>query len=339
MLSGLGIDGTATDDEVYRFIVGNIGASADDVARAIDRSPKKVLRSIRRLRDLGLISPSRLAPEDGVDSADDPAARWRATAPDAALGPVLRRARRRLHHAEAALYDLVDLYQREHVAESPSDYLELIEGRDAQAHRLRQLQRGARVTIDAFQTGRNAVIDIATAIRAPNLVNPVEAAPADPGESPDGLPPVAFRVVADGDFLTEPEALRALDNRVAMGHEVRIADAPLIKLAIADGNVGMLQVSATTAVVLHRPLVVLGIELFESVWRHARPYEPGTTPLEPADRRLLQLMLAGLTDTAMARQLDISPRTVQRRLRALMDEARVTTRSQLGWHALRSNWV
>ncbi|MEV1168275.1 hypothetical protein [Nonomuraea sp. NPDC049784] len=46
-----------------------------------------------------------------------------------------------------------------------------------------------------------------------------------------------------------------------------------------------------------------------------------------------------LPDEAVAGQLDLSLRTLQRRLRALMDLAGVRTRAQLGWHAARNNWA
>ncbi|WP_220447187.1 S8 family serine peptidase [Nonomuraea deserti] len=51
------------------------------------------------------------------------------------------------------------------------------------------------------------------------------------------------------------------------------------------------------------------------------------------------MAVAGLTDEAVAGQLDLSLRTLQRRLRALMDLAGVRTRVQLGWHAARHGWA
>ncbi|MFD4227476.1 hypothetical protein [Streptomyces sp. NPDC058545] len=79
-------------------------------------------------------------------------------------------------------------------------------------------------------------------------------------------------------------------------------------------------------------------ELFESVWRRSRPYLREAGDLLPTDRRILQLMLSRTTDAATA-HLGTSPRTVQRRVRALMDPAAVTSRVQLGRYAMRNNWV
>lgn len=118
-----------------------------------------------------------------------------------------------------------------------------------------------------------------------------------------------------------------------------MTDSPLLKLAVADGDVAMVQLGPERAVLLRQPLTMLVTELFAAVWRHSRPYLREVAELTPVDRQILQLMLSGLTDAATANQLGTSPRTVQRRLRALMDLASVTSRLQLGWYAMRNNWI
>ncbi|GGS67938.1 hypothetical protein GCM10010206_32990 [Streptomyces cinerochromogenes] len=47
----------------------------------------------------------------------------------------------------------------------------------------------------------------------------------------------------------------------------------------------------------------------------------------------------GPTPHGRTEQLDLGLRTVQRRVRRLMELARVTTRLQLGWHARELGWV
>ncbi|MGW2182712.1 hypothetical protein ACWCXX_32455 [Streptomyces sp. NPDC001732] len=51
------------------------------------------------------------------------------------------------------------------------------------------------------------------------------------------------------------------------------------------------------------------------------------------------LLHVGLTDAAIARQLGLGHRTVQRRLHALTDEVGAVTRFQLGWYAARAEWL
>ncbi|RDG35048.1 helix-turn-helix transcriptional regulator, partial [Streptomyces corynorhini] len=65
-----------------------------------------------------------------------------------------------------------------------------------------------------------------------------------------------------------------------------------------------------------------------------RPPGPDATDLE-----ILSLLLAGMTDARVAKQLDLGLRTVQRRVRGLMELSGVTTRLQLGWHAYEKDWV
>lgn len=61
--------------------------------------------------------------------------------------------------------------------------------------------------------------------------------------------------------------------------------------------------------------------------------------LPASDVQLLGLLFAGLTDAAIARQLDTSVRTVQRRLTRLMERAGVGNRAQLAWQAARGGWL
>ncbi|MFB7223608.1 helix-turn-helix domain-containing protein [Streptomyces sp. NPDC056227] len=51
------------------------------------------------------------------------------------------------------------------------------------------------------------------------------------------------------------------------------------------------------------------------------------------------LLLAGYTDAAVAARLGISLRTMQRRVRRLMDLAGTDSRVLLGWHARDRGWL
>ena len=103
-----------------------------------------------------------------------------------------------------------------------------------------------------------------------------------------------------------------------------------------------------TFMVVHRSgLLAALIALFESLWERAfelsaltaQPPGDGHSPLPPADAQLISLLLAGLTDKAIAGQLGLSIRTVHRRISALLERAQVSTRMQLGWHAAQHGWL
>jgi DNA-binding NarL/FixJ family response regulator len=53
------------------------------------------------------------------------------------------------------------------------------------------------------------------------------------------------------------------------------------------------------------------------------------------DRTIITLMAAGATDEAIARRLDLSRRTVVRRIAALLDRLGATTRFQAGVQAAK----
>jgi DNA-binding NarL/FixJ family response regulator len=90
------------------------------------------------------------------------------------------------------------------------------------------------------------------------------------------------------------------------------------------------------------------LALFDRVWRDGLPLVLGADGvvegstgdgLPELDARILGLLLAGLTDQAVANQLGLSMRTVQRRVRALMDRVAAETRLQLGFQAARRGWL
>ncbi|MFI6875711.1 helix-turn-helix transcriptional regulator [Streptomyces sp. NPDC050400] len=257
--------------------------------------------------------------------------------PQAASVSVLRssftRLQEDLRKADDSLTRLLSGWGPEH-ATGHDQFMEFLEEREVMAERLYELEYGARSSIFGFQSGANTVAPVPTTLLASE-----EPAESGPPRRKDGNPDAAYRVVVDRDFLAEPAALRALDERLAAGHQVRIVDQPLIKLVVADEETAMVQVEPGRAMILRPPLVALAVELFESVWRRSRPYLREDGDLSATDRRILQLMLSGLTDAATANQLGTSSRTVQRRVRALMDLAAVTSRVQLGWYAMRNNWV
>ena len=96
-------------------------------------------------------------------------------------------------------------------------------------------------------------------------------------------------------------------------------------------------------VVVHRSGLFDALSaLFETLWRLALPLSSPVSnssrqaPVLDADeQRILALMNSGLSDEAIARQLGLSQRTLQRRVRALMDRFHAVTRYQLGVQAAR----
>jgi len=85
--------------------------------------------------------------------------------------------------------------------------------------------------------------------------------------------------------------------------------------------------------------------LFESLWARALPLPLPGEELATEDRpsreeaRLLALLTTGLPDVVIARQLGLSYRTYQRRLRELLSRLGAETRFQAGVRAVLLGWI
>lgn len=71
-------------------------------------------------------------------------------------------------------------------------------------------------------------------------------------------------------------------------------------------------------------------------WRHGGNSDQAANGT-PQSQAILQMMAAGASDAAIARHLGVSQRTVERRVRTIMDQLNTTTRFQAGVIAARQN--
>ncbi len=87
--------------------------------------------------------------------------------------------------------------------------------------------------------------------------------------------------------------------------------------------------------------VTAGRALFERFWQLATPVNAPDElqDLEQRDTMVLRLMAAGVADASIARQTGISQRTVERRVRYVMERLGAQTRFQAGVQAVRRGWI
>ncbi|MGW0804915.1 helix-turn-helix domain-containing protein [Nonomuraea sp. NPDC002799] len=324
MLEALGL--TVGEETVYRFLVGAPRPAAE-LAADLGRPPASVEEDLRTLIGRGLVSRQ----------SGDPR-RYVAAPPSVALGGLLTARREELRTAELAIVALTEQHRMAATGRAVGDLIEVVTGVEAVRQRFLQIQWAATGQVRSFST--------APFVAVPPGDNTAEDQGVDRG--------VAYRVVVEREMLAVPGVAARTIESVRRGVRVRVADKLPIKLMMADGELALVPLTTDpggepAAVVLHRSGLLAAVEaLFEAVWQRAYPLrvdaagtldeqpEPAVTEL---DRKILGLLLAGLTDEAVAGQLDLSLRTLQRRLRALMDLAGVRTRVQLGWHAARNDWA
>jgi DNA-binding CsgD family transcriptional regulator len=170
---------------------------------------------------------------------------------------------------------------------------------------------------------------------------------AQPLEAPD----VQYRVIYDTEITTAAPGFvgKLQAANTAPQIDYRLHPALPMKLMIADLETALLPLgrdSDTTpaAVIVHSSgLLDALVALFEHYWDASMPLYVGEASsgnsTSDGDRRILSLLIGGVTDEAIARQLGISLRTVRRRIQAMMHTAHAQNRAQLAWHAARKNWL
>jgi sugar-specific transcriptional regulator TrmB len=180
-------------------------------------------------------------------------------------------------------------------------------------------------------------------------------------------PGVRVRAVYPRASLARADGRREIESAVRAGALIRVVDEPPFALLIVDRSVALvaartdtgsaaLAVDVTPAASGGDALLIYpgGLQesvfaVFDRTWSVAEPVritESGPVCGEPAlavpcpdDLRLLTLLLDGLTDDAIATKLDLGTRTVQRRVRDLIEAAGARTRLQLIWQATRRGWI
>ncbi|WP_330337140.1 helix-turn-helix domain-containing protein [Streptomyces sp. NBC_00557] len=323
MLAAIGLD--ETHEAAYRALVSVGAADVTDLARRLALSEPEAERALRRLERHGLAAQSPARP-----------GRWVAAPPGVALGALLTQRRHELEKAELTAALLAEEYRAAAAEPAVHDLVEVVTGAAAVAQRFLQLQLGAAEEVCALVTGNPVVVS--------GVENEAEEQAAGRG--------VRYRVVVERAVLELPHGFTELSAALARDERVRVVDRVPAKLVIADRALAMVPLTSRTgepaALVVHASgLLELLAGLFESVWREALPLRLEASevveeePDQPdaTDLEVLSLLLAGLTDASVAKQLDLGLRTVQRRVRRLMELAGVTTRLQLGWHAYERGWV
>jgi sugar-specific transcriptional regulator TrmB/DNA-binding CsgD family transcriptional regulator len=327
MLRPLGIE--PDEETVYRALLGRPTATPPQLAEILGLSEPDVDKALARLEDHGLVQRQ----PDGAYGAAPPAV---------ALGALITDRRDALRMAERALTTLAEQHRAALAGHTVDSLIEVVQGVDAIRRRFLQVQQAARVQVRTFIT--------TPYIAVPPGQNTAEPAAVDRG--------VRFRAVMSRAVLEYPGNVEETIDSLSRGVELRIAEELPVKLIIADSDLALLNVAVEAggeprAVLLHRSGLLTALDaLFETVWSRAHPLElfteaAGTQQigeldrngLTGLDRKIIALLLAGLGDQAVATQLDLSMRTLQRRLRHLMDIADVRTRMQLGWYAAENGWV
>jgi DNA-binding CsgD family transcriptional regulator len=264
-----------------------------------------------------------------------------AVAPDVAVDSLIRARETAHQEARQTLPSLMAEFGRARRG-SIGELVEVVSGSRAQLQRWRQLQRSARYEVRAFDAppyGSEPPV---------GTDNPLEEELLTKGTS--------YRTLYSRAALDLPGRTEALRRLAAAGERARVMETLPMKLFIADDHLAIIPLHedrdhpVDRALIVHRCSLLRALEaLFEELWAKGMPLRfrgseattkgKETPDLSSAEFELLSLAVAGLTDEAMAHQLDVSRRTIERRLRRIMQRAGATSRAQLGLLAARQGWL
>ncbi|WP_326822329.1 LuxR C-terminal-related transcriptional regulator [Streptosporangium sp. NBC_01639] len=323
LLEGLGV--AVAEETTYRALLRHGPATLNQLAFETGTSAAVIRRMFPRMEDLGLVTRVAGRP-----------LRLIATPPNVAIDILVARRHEEIAHSRAA----AALLATEVVNRSgphPEEVLEVVTGREAVGRRFQQIER-------------NTTEELLVLVHPPYAVDVS-------GDQEDRRHVVHRRARTRGIYgplaFEEPGMLEHTRLAIKEGEEARLGQVP-VKLAVADARVAMLPLvsdenrAVESALVVH-PSALLDalVGLFEVLWQSAIPLHGTTTPTgeslesetwsQPSDAEVLALLAAGLKDNAIARQLGISPRTVQRRVQVLCERLGARSRFHAGLLVGRHN--
>jgi sugar-specific transcriptional regulator TrmB/DNA-binding CsgD family transcriptional regulator len=334
VLEVLGVD--RWGEEAYFALVNGTPLAADELASVTTIERNALGGVLQRLEDRGLICrvPGRPV-------------RYAALPPDSAIEVLLLSRERDIKRVRALAHHLGERYRGARSGRNAAELIEVISGPDGVARSGQQLLRRAKHTIRG--------------IDAPPYARPID------GEQVSSTANVlergvGMRFIHDRDTLRMAGHARKIEREMAAGEEVRILANVPMKMILADEELGLIPLRATPRVldscILVHPSSLLDAlsTLFEMLWQQAQPFMAGQastgdaasfvshdsdgekSPLSDEERRIVSLLALGLPDEAIARQLDMGHRTVQRRIQALMLRLSATSRFQAGVLAAQRGW-
>ncbi|MEU6073477.1 hypothetical protein [Micromonospora sp. NPDC047074] len=315
MLGGFGID--EREEAVYVEILRRRQTTAAEVSDVLSMAPETVGDCLAKLVSLGLITGH----DNGMHTA---------VAPDVGLGALIVQRQAELQRVHGRLAELVAVYR------TGSSWLagqvEAITTPEQLATWIDTMERGAQTEIVAF-------------FRPPYILNPDL-------ETFSRFAPT-YRYVYERSAFDDSRVPEEISGFLRSGYEIRIADALPNKMIIIDRQAVLLPMRSDQTrmhpgflLIRGESLVRLLVDLFERVWAVATPLRvtaaglvDGVQVMDEVDILLLTLLLSGLPDKTVAGRLGTSERTVQRRLRRLMELTGANSRMQLGWYAARSGLI
>lgn len=302
---------------VYRALILHGRCRPDQLAHQVDRPPEAVALAL-----------AELAADDVVIKVDD---LWEAQSPGLVTAELLREEEARRERLWAAGAELDRIY---HVAR-----------RDVRgAHDLQTVADPQALIALTTQLQERATDEIRWLDRPPYRSRPADFEAQEEVQSRRMAAGLRYRTLYHQAVYDDQALFGSMTRMVALGEDARVLSDLPVKLTIGDDHTALLvpDPDSAGALVVHAPALLTAlIGVFETLWTFGVPLTSGeaSLSLSEEDRTIISLMAAGVTDDSIGRRLDLSRRTVVRRITALMHRLGATTRFQAGVQAAHRGWL
>ena len=317
MLNAVGVTGVAA--QVYSALIEADQPTAQEVAAASGVTVRRASAELAALEGLGLAY--RLAGRP---------ARYRANAPDVAIAGLIAQREAELQAARATMHQLAETFRES----ARSRHAGRAGGGGARAGNI------ARAVARAAEATRHQLRGFD---RPPYTETPGASYGLQERRMAAG---VTYRVIYDAAALDIPGRMAGdILPSVAAGEQARARPTLPIKLIISDDQLAVIPAAITsrtvdtTFIIRRSPILSALVALFEAEWERAIPILGPDAGPDAETAALLAMLAAGMTDAAIARSLQWSMRTTQRRMAALMSELGVTSRFQAGLAVRDRGWL
>jgi DNA-binding CsgD family transcriptional regulator/sugar-specific transcriptional regulator TrmB len=329
--AGLG----ALEEEVYDLLLDTRVLSVDELSQARPEPSIVLTQALERLEASGLVTRGTGTPQRFVPAP-----------PDLAIEALVLRRRGELEQLRAHAATLARKYWASADRSDDASVVQVVRGVEAVRQHAIQVQRAA---------WREVV-----------LVDRPPYAGGDPGFNDEEIAGLArgvsYRCIYDAARLDDTDRIADIFRYIDAGEQARTLTEAPVKMLVADGEVAILPLDAGRSA-LHDCVIVRGSSLlgalstcFEALWSRsvalsgegnaagggavAGGGEPvaGDHP-SALERRIVRMLAAGVKDEAIARQLEVSSRTVNRYMDRIMNKLGANTRFQAGLQAARHGWL
>ena len=264
--------------------------------------------------------------------------------PERALGSYAARLEERARSVRSSMVGLTRLHESSAAARRGDDLpvgVQVLRTLDEISAAMGQLFAGAEDSAVSMRRASPRVLQ---------MLDQPEELHEEPVFNSDGRE-IHLRVTFDNDLLKHPNLHRAVEIRRRIGDNVRFTTQVPFTATVSDEGMCVVDIDDPDGAIIGLQITHPGVSaaikrVIDGTWQAGLPWRGGDVDvtregvvLDTKDADILTLLTSGAADATIARQLGISQRTVERRVRRMLDHLGASTRFQAGVQAAKRGWL